>query len=136
MWKPGQLVTIEGTVYRLKRKRWLGFVSCEICEYMSNGHSFTEPCKTCINSKDMPENCFLTSVKQPERKKIQLVTTDNKVYRLKKTKFNHSCIYCNYSKVDPEEEPCFTCQLNSVITYGCVLIEVKPKRTMGKVCTK
>lgn len=61
MWKPGQLVTIEGKVYRVKKlpkgsDQCLGCPSARIPED-------NNPCRTCLCTWKVGPNCRLEEIK-------------------------------------------------------------------------
>jgi hypothetical protein len=72
MWKPGQLVTINGRVYRVKRtRRFSGLVVCEIqCDIWLDNRLRCpvykkEVCqRICFSASGlMPEDCYLVRIK-------------------------------------------------------------------------
>ena len=72
MWKPGQLITINGRVYRVKRtRRSFGVVICyDQCDMWLDDNPEHPMCekKVCQDicfsaSGQMPEDCYLKRVK-------------------------------------------------------------------------
>lgn len=64
-WKPGQLITINGIVYRVKKLldrnyRHPYFLSCYKCEF-GEKLSAVHNCSYCIRGyhKELPYNCYL-----------------------------------------------------------------------------
>lgn len=66
MWKPGQLVTIHGEVYRIKRND-VSFV-CRLCSFRPNWtcdlHKCEPKSKRCFEL--IPSNCYFEKLK-PKR---------------------------------------------------------------------
>lgn len=60
MWKPGQIVTLGGKKYRLKRSP-IG-CDCSVCDHYYTPESL-EPCRTCLYGRRMPYNCRLQEIK-------------------------------------------------------------------------
>lgn len=58
MWKAGQLVTIEGKVYRVKKNPVLE--PCLVCKDVSTP-GYANPCKICIWK--LRSNCYLEEIK-------------------------------------------------------------------------
>ena len=64
MWKPGNLVTIDGIVYRVKREPEL-FTSCRYCAFSNGPYG---PCSCSFpglryKKYPLPEDCYLEKVK-------------------------------------------------------------------------
>ena len=62
MWKPGQIVTITGKRYRIKKCFANTFWVCHVCGTGTLDHLLHEPCTTCRSSK-MPGNCYPQEIK-------------------------------------------------------------------------
>lgn len=60
-YKPGQLITIDHKVYRVKK--YDDFTGCYSCEFI-NKSSREEPCRTlCMINDKLPRSCYLELVK-------------------------------------------------------------------------
>lgn len=67
MWKPGQIVTINGKRYRITRSRSsLGIIACEyVCSFYNKDTPFS--CfkqKLCFHPESkLPDDCYLKHIK-------------------------------------------------------------------------
>ena len=63
MWKPGQIVTVSGKRYRIRRCLTGVFHTCRVCNAaVSFKVLLSEPCITC-RSKKMPGDCYPQEIK-------------------------------------------------------------------------
>lgn len=61
MWKPGQIVTICGKRYRIKKEQ--NGMTCSKCAGRHIIHTSDEPCNTCLNSWKMAPYNYLEKIK-------------------------------------------------------------------------
>lgn len=68
MWKPGQLITIRGHVYRVKKLHNVVWARCIFCAF-KHTEPDVDPCKKCVFSPKLssgdtqiPPNCYLKEV--------------------------------------------------------------------------
>lgn len=61
MWKPGQIVTICGKKYRIKKAPY-NALPCEKCN-IRDPFPEHEPCLTCFSNSKMPDYSYLEEIK-------------------------------------------------------------------------
>lgn len=61
MWKAGQIVTIDGEIYRVKKTKNLS-IGCIYCDF-KNIEAYCSPCDKCIEKKLMQSGCYLKRIR-------------------------------------------------------------------------
>ena len=62
MWKPGQIVTVQGIRYRVVRDE---FPTCHKCAFFYSGKCYEFPCNECLNvggKFKLPDDCHLEKI--------------------------------------------------------------------------
>lgn len=83
MFKPGQLLTYNNTVYQVRRSKT--GIGCDVCDYWKNILNEPLPCLKCVR---VPDNCYLENVSS---KHIYTLNPLKKRGHEVTVKLNHSC---------------------------------------------